>query len=206
MGCVAVHQICLSETPRLSSEVSPGMISPTIARWNFSFAELGSSRIESFCSQLGELISIQLFCRVHVFLANLESHVAYTKTVLSKQPFQHQPQYFLKPHHYHPFLREWVDVWNRKRLSHSYHRTQRCVSVELWMKMCLLGSAFEWYNPDELQIRRYFEDVLLWVNLSSTIGSGLCFFKNHQEMSITQALLLLVRGETDFQSFYLNKV
>ena len=53
------------------------------------------------------------------------------------------------------------------------------------MKMCLLGLAFDLYIPDELQIRCYFEDVLLCVNLSSTIGSGLCFFENHLELSIS---------------------
>jgi len=72
------------------------------------------------------------------------------------------------------------------------------------MKMCLLGLAFDLYIPDELQIRCYFEDVLLCVNLSSTIGSGLCFFENHLEIPITQASLLFVQGETDFQSLVLK--
>jgi len=67
MGCVAGLQVCLSETPRLSSKASPGLISPTIARWNFSFAGLGSSRIESFANQLRALMLIQLFCRASFY-------------------------------------------------------------------------------------------------------------------------------------------
>jgi len=40
--------------------------------------------------------------------------------------------------------------------------------------------------------------------LYTTIGSGLCFFENHLEISTPQASLLLVQGETDFQSLVLK--
>jgi len=151
MGCVVGLHIYPSETPRLSSEASPRVILSTIARWNFSFARLRSIRIESFGNRLGDLILIQLFCRVEVFLANLESHVAYTKKALTKQPFQHRSQQLWKSHNYQLSSQELVDVWNRNRLSHSHHKNQRCVLVGFWMKMCLLGLAFEWYNHAGLE-------------------------------------------------------
>ena len=151
MGCVVGLQICPSETPRLSSEASPSLISLTIARWNFSFVGLGLTRIESFGSQLGGLILIQLFCRVQVFLANLDSHVAYTKTVLSKQPSHHQLRCFRKLRHYHPSWWESTDAWSRRQLYRNHHRIQRCVSAELLMKMCLLGLVFEWHNHAGLE-------------------------------------------------------
>ena len=203
MGCVAGLQVCLSETPRLSSKASPGLISPIIARWNFSFAGLGTSRIESFGNQLRDLMLIQLFCRVQVFLANLELHAAYTKTVLSKQPSHHQGLQLLgdcfqnllpllqfwKSRQYHLSSQEWVDVWNHKRLIHSHHKTQRCVLAELSMKMCLSGQAFEWYTIVELQNQLYFQDELLHQRLWTITGWGLCFLENHLEISIAQASL-----------------
>jgi len=98
--------ICLKSYD-YQSEVSLGLILLTSAKWNFSFVELRSSRIESFGNQLGDLILIQLFCIVQVFLDHLEAHEAYTKKALTKQPFQHHSQRLWKSRHYHPFLREW---------------------------------------------------------------------------------------------------
>ena len=199
MGCVAGFQLYLSETPRLSSEVSPELISPTIARWNFSFVELRLSHIESFGNRLGELVLTHLFCRVQVLLDHLEAHEAYTKKALTKQPFQQQ---LWKSRHYHPSSQEWVDAWSRKQLSHSQHRTQRCVSAELWMKMCFLGQTLEWYIHAGLQnhYSDYFHQLKrLCHYLYTKVHSNLCFSENHLEISTAQALLLPTQDETDFQ-------
>ena len=76
MGCVVGFQIYQSEMPRLSNEVSPGPTSLTIARWNFSFVGLRSSRIEPFGDQMGDLILIQLFCTVvYKFLLIIWKHM-----------------------------------------------------------------------------------------------------------------------------------
>ena len=93
-----------------------------------------------------------------------------------------------------------VDAWTRRQFFHNYDRIQKCVSVELWMKMFLLRWAFEWYIVAELKnhYSDYFQQLKrLCQNLSTIIGSNPCFFENHLEIWEAQASLLLGQGERD---------
>ena len=111
------------------------------------------------------------------FLANIVSHV---KDVNIKLQGEKHAAFDLR------------DFWTW--FFHNRHRTQRCVSVELLMKMFLLDLVFEWRIVVWLQNVDYFEDVLLCDCLYTKVASNPCFFENHLGISKAQTSLLLDHG------------